>query len=124
MTITDQLAAIEARAQAATEGPWEFAYYGSGGGLPEGCEVTNGKGALDLGTSKADAEFIAHARTDVPALLAMVREQQARLDKAAVLDAAEEDRRIRQEGSPRALLAYATVDVDDLRVALTATEGA
>ena len=32
-----------------------------------------------------DAEFIAHARTDVPALLAVVRSQQAKIERATKL---------------------------------------
>lgn len=85
MTTTDQLAGIEARASAATEGPWKV----------KECAPCTGRGRLDVSIwahdgnvsiadwcdedefTKADAEFIAHARTDVPALLAMVREQQA-----------------------------------------------
>ena len=35
--------------------------------------------------SGRDLEFIAHARTDIPALLAMVREQQARIDRVEAL---------------------------------------
>jgi hypothetical protein len=70
----DQLAAIEARAQAATEGPWE---------MDEGSyHVYRGEDMIcaDLYT-EPDAAFIAAARTDVPALLALVREQQAKLDR-------------------------------------------
>lgn len=46
----DEVKAIEVREQAATPGPW----------------VTNGP--------DADAEFIAHARADIPALVAEVRQ--------------------------------------------------
>ncbi len=90
MTTTDQLAAIEARAEAATKGPWHvdgapdeakyIVQYTSGGGVHVGTYVT------DLVETDEDAEFIAHARTDIPALLAMVREQRAALD--AVLNLA------------------------------------
>jgi hypothetical protein len=86
MTTTDQLADIEARADAATDGPWNIAV------------SEDRKWALvlaDAGTaderivvrsiSDDDAEFIAHARTDIPALLAMVREQRERLDTADAL---------------------------------------
>jgi len=100
----DQLAAIEARAQAASPGPWDYGTgYSSDG---ERQSVTkadkadflvlslNGEDAPlwlidnadvipavtgDGPNAKANAEFIAHARTDVPALLALVREQRAAL---------------------------------------------
>ena len=78
----DQLAAIEARSNAATEGPWAVDELGNVEDVPE----------LDLHRfdimpqtiartelRKEDGEFIAHARTDVPALLALVREQRAAL---------------------------------------------
>ena len=63
-------AAIEARLAAATEGPWEII----GGGeyiAPIGITVAPDDG----GVTTADAEFIAHARVDIPALLAAVRER-------------------------------------------------
>ena len=100
----DQLAAIEARAQAATDGPWD---YGTGYSADGARQLTskadkadflalslnddeaalwvidNGKvipaATGDGPKAKANAEFIAHARTDVPALLALVREQHAAL---------------------------------------------
>ena len=98
----NRLDEIEARANAATEGPWEWE-----GEAKAGWEI----GANSLVPSRrpddpvlygygydasgievktpADAEFIAHARTDVPWLL----EQVERRDKAleAVLDLHKED---------------------------------
>ena len=60
----NRLNEIEARANAATEGPWEL--------LGDG-EYVSGPGILvapdDGGVTSADAEFIAAARTTVPALL-------------------------------------------------------
>ena len=60
----NRLNEIEARTNAATEGPWEL--------LGDG-EYVSGPGILvapdDGGVTSADAEFIAAARTDVPALL-------------------------------------------------------
>ena len=60
----ETLARIRAQADAATEGPWEL--------LGDG-EYVSGPGILvapdDGGVTSADAEFIAAARTDVPALL-------------------------------------------------------
>lgn len=75
MSISDRLGQIEDRADAATEAPWEW-------------EATNptmtganwnlriaGRPGIRLAVSEyqhgpANAEFIAHARTDVPALVA------------------------------------------------------
>jgi len=134
MTTTDQLAAIEARAQAATEGPWDYEPFDGAFGVYSLEMQDNGDLSAVIGYyasegeggSKADADFIAHARTDVPALLAMVREQQARLDAAtAILDEwasykafpdAEESQRWYSLGKRHA--------ADAIRAALTATEGA
>ena len=83
----DDLETIEQRANAATEGPWRAAVVARFVD-DDGCE--RGKGAIyPAGPSgppplfvtpdwlAADAEFIAHARDDVPALLAEVRRLQA-----------------------------------------------
>lgn len=72
----EQLADIEARATAATPGPWctdsweiyQGAEYVAGAEwIGETCRA----GEMDDG--RADAEFVAAARTDVPALLAEIR---------------------------------------------------
>ncbi|OZE77191.1 hypothetical protein CH305_18310 [Rhodococcus sp. 15-649-2-2] len=68
-----ELAAIAARADAATVGPWEVAtsrdvysaVIAPAGGATVGMDFE----------SDANAEFIAHAREDVPALLAVLRER-------------------------------------------------
>jgi hypothetical protein len=81
------LDAIEQRANAATEGPWASeAHHHRISGKPVLFEVHpvaelegNGDGGV---TTAADAEFIAHARTDVPALVARVRELEADLGAA------------------------------------------
>lgn len=78
-----ELDAIEQRANAATEGPWEAsAHDHAAGDVPildrtghylvicPDCGVRGGY-------ERADAEFIAHARSDVPALLAEVRRLRA-----------------------------------------------
>jgi hypothetical protein len=87
--ITDQeLNAIEARANAATPGPWtnvdEY-----GGELRKGISSTrdaSGYSAMVIydegGHSVADATFIAHARTDVPNLCRDNRKLQSDLDVA------------------------------------------
>ena len=63
----NRLDKIEARANAATEGPW------MGIRCPDGFLGRviggNGFGVAEDFPDDADAEFIAHARTDVPALL-------------------------------------------------------
>ena len=108
----DRLAAIEARANAATPGPWarplNTRYRASvSADMPKGdpasrlinntdhkgnpervtvvsCPVwSNGK--FFRSQSGKDLEFIAHARTDVPALLALVREQRDQLDRVLEL---------------------------------------
>jgi len=123
------LAAIEERASAATEGPWEAqnlerdhghrGIYWVSVDRPDEIKTVAEVDANDDGIEAiwrmADAEFIAHARTDVPALLALVREQQAKLD--AVRDLAEEWESL---GSRHPL--YAHFAAYQLRAAITAKE--
>lgn len=72
----EQLAAIEARATAATPGPWctdsweiyqGTEYIAGAEWIGETC-----RGTTSLEQDRADAAFVAAARTDVPALLAEV----------------------------------------------------
>ena len=66
------LARIRAQADAATEGPWTAEYSGEQGNcvLPPGYQSTREAVAVTrLLSAQADAEFIAAARTTVPALL-------------------------------------------------------
>ena len=75
MTIETRLAEIRARVEAATEGPWTAEYSGEQGNcvLPPGYRSTREAVAVTrLLSAQADAEFIAHSRTDLPALLAAV----------------------------------------------------
>jgi hypothetical protein len=67
----DELKAIEARANAATPGPWHLAITGDDD--PDRANIE--AGAIDVcdNPTNDDATFIAHARTDVPALVAEVR---------------------------------------------------
>ena len=88
----DQLAAIEARAQAATAGPWEAADSTKvdEDGAPIHCEVNVWSASGDYISTvpegfDANAEFIAHARTDIPDLLALVRDQRDQLDRVLEL---------------------------------------
>lgn len=79
-----QLEAIRKRASLATEGPWA-----TGTGYEQASRgnyvfTTEGFGAIvaaecggDCVLEDADAEFIAHARTDIPALLAEVERLRA-----------------------------------------------
>ena len=90
MTATDRLDAIEARANAATEGPWnhwpeagwiELFQQGPDGPYDVVEVLANGiRPNLGWGSDgiygdgpERDADFIAHARQDVPALVAALR---------------------------------------------------
>jgi hypothetical protein len=61
------LDAIRARADAATAGPWTWREHPSGF-----FEFSNAGGVIGWGQEEAAFEFAAHARTDIPALLAEV----------------------------------------------------
>lgn len=76
----EQLDEIEARANRATEGPWEVI---GGGEYVTGVSIVVAPD--DGGVTSADAEFIASARTDVPQLVAEVRRLQGQV--AAVREA-------------------------------------
>ena len=84
MTAADRLAQIKARADAATEGPWAYggknrittpvidvdeADWGGEGLSGYAIHAQQDTGAWRY----ADAAFMAHARTDVPALVAALR---------------------------------------------------
>ena len=69
---SEQLDAIKARAEAATDGPWRvISDYIPGVIEVEGPTASNDYVA-ELSADKADLEFIAHARQDIPALAAAV----------------------------------------------------
>lgn len=74
----DELAAIKARANAATEGPWTWASHTTADG-DEWAVFDPADHALASNRDgwAPDAEFIAHARSDVPALLAEVEQLKA-----------------------------------------------
>lgn len=94
-----ELAAIEARAAKATNAPWliEAGVYSGQNWLVGTITVNLGESYRDdivyfvttknvhaselEGDAKTDAEFIAHARADVPALVAEVRRLQTILDE-------------------------------------------
>jgi hypothetical protein len=75
----EELAAIKARAEAATPGPWTAAEDPTDGGLwvmgkrpVRICDVESNTRSSDRLLEVGDVEFIAHARSDIPALLAEV----------------------------------------------------
>lgn len=88
--MSNDIQAIKARAEAATPGPWDWDDV-------EDIPLANGMPGpkwLEVGTEpgdflicelshkqKANAEFIAHARTDVPYLLTIIASQEAEIGK-------------------------------------------
>lgn len=101
----DELDAIRARAEAATEGPWEVAHradldwlsqshlvdssdHEPGSNVrPEGETDPRWSSVWPCRNAHHDAEFIAHAREDVPALLDEIDRLAAALDRVRALDA-------------------------------------
>ena len=90
MTDAPDLNAIEARANAATKGPW--VWQANDDGYPQQI-VGNDDGLVLVAETfigpehfPSEAEFIAHARTDVPALVAALRAAETKL--AAIRDLA------------------------------------
>jgi hypothetical protein len=88
MTMID-LDEIEARANAATPGPW----------TPQTIRLIDGVDLPDATVAQwqRDAAFIAHARTDVPALVARVRELEAECERMKTFAAQSFSAMIRQE---------------------------
>ena len=84
MSAADRLNEIEARANAATKGPWHrygtWPYEVYAPREPDGGPYIASMTGDD-GHNESNAEFIAHARTDVPALVAALRAVQEVLDK-------------------------------------------
>ena len=85
--VTDQeLSEIEARANAATEGPWraEYANITSADVVgPLDADLVQRKYGGRAQYLVADAEFIAAARTDIPALVAEVRALRKQVEMTA-----------------------------------------
>ena len=78
----EELAAIQARVEAATPGPWD-AVVGTASIYPVYAVGSTHGGVARLISSEynvPDVEFIANSRQDVPRLLAMVAEYQAALE--------------------------------------------
>lgn len=71
---------IETRAKAATPGPWIAQLYGD-----EGWEIQPVARGQDYGIcSQSDAEFIAHAREDIPALIAEVEQLRMKINNLKI----------------------------------------
>lgn len=83
------LSAIKARVEAASLGPWQWEACTEDGMINEVGEVLSAGGMHTEGfvyVSDSDADFIAHARTDVPALLAEVERLRAEVERLTVID--------------------------------------
>ena len=75
----ERLAEIEARANAATPGPWYAAHRGV---MAEGVEIVDDCAVAGWDVYPENQAFISAARTDVPALVAEVRRLTAALEIA------------------------------------------
>ncbi len=96
------LDAIKARAAAATPGPWYVERGGEHGdpfwAIAAILRDPYGDNSLSCGSDREVAEFIAHARTDVPALVAEVERLEAALLAAD---------RVISDGADKQLVVYA-----------------
>ena len=70
MTKRLEIEAIRQRAEKATEGPWYYIDFGDGRAISS--EATEEEVCMPI--TDYDADFIAHAREDIPALLAEVEQ--------------------------------------------------
>ena len=105
------LDAIEARAEAATDGPWLASHNVTEDTHDVSVLYSNGIGVLvaDFHKRPDDARFAAHARTDVPALVAALRKAEAQV--AAVLALCDQaDARLGQGNSLTPTAVRAAVD--------------
>ncbi len=104
MLTDDELAAIKARVEAATPGPWESERYRHHQDL---VHCTEGERGVPLAVARKDegeswsqvmlnARFIAHSRSDIPALLAHVEAQAERIKALEMrIQKESEERRLR-----------------------------
>src|SRR5258706_4229720 len=106
--VTDrELQAIKARAARATPGPWRIHDRGTSTTI----EAQNGKkwiaqallGTYGIGNVEANAAFLAHARDDIPTLVAEVERQRA--EHAALAEQLRQTMAERNTLSQRAMLA-------------------
>lgn len=111
------LDAIQARVDAATEGPWGMAVSED---RKWALVLVNPGTEAEFRVARTadddDANFIAHARMDVPALLAYARDLEARLEAGRA--------RVGELISEQMYGELHYEDLEELRAALTATEGA
>ncbi len=80
----EELREIAARAEAATAGPWTANEEKSSSYSVYKVPVAYGNAITGWGRvlqSREDATFIAHARTDIPRLLAHIDQQQAEIER-------------------------------------------
>lgn len=90
MLTPEEIAAIRERAEKATSGPWQYEQYevdplsDTAKLYYSGSEKPFADFRGDLNQDQ-DAEFIAHARTDIPALLANIEELEQALYKISQL---------------------------------------
>lgn len=71
MLTPDQLNEIRERCEKATEGPWNVT----------GESALTAPGYKEFAPSDEDLDFIANSRTDIPALLAHIAEQDSRIER-------------------------------------------
>lgn len=107
----EQLAEIEGRLAAVTPGEWELSRYDHGGGRIWD-SATKRVLIADL-YQEGDREFIAHARTDIPALIAELKRCQAVIAKV--------ERLIRDEETGFVGIRGWYVNTRSLRAALAGT---
>src|SRR5260221_3437865 len=81
----ETLAAIRARADQATPGPW-LGLYLSGDTITGVKNAAGAVGLGEVGLTAADHKFITHAREDIPALLAEVERLRAFVQAVATTD--------------------------------------
>lgn len=80
---SQRIAEIKAREQAATPGPWRYSDVACEIWNEDGDTVVGGVDSEEVSISDTDTAFIAHARTDIPALLAEVERLAAENDQNA-----------------------------------------
>lgn len=91
-----QIEAIRQRAEKATLGDWDYDVedFGiSNGNFMVAMADVDAKGYPFINAKEVDLEFIAHAREDIPALLSLVAQQQAEVER---LTKALEDERLKR----------------------------
>ena len=90
----EQIAAIKARAEAATKGPWTSPWDLPDDATEDQIYIAGPRGEMVVGTmwydgqhfacAEQDAAFICHARSDVPALVAEVERLRKALEAAKI----------------------------------------